>query len=75
MFPCINPTRSQFEDRPAHQASPRDVRLPISGGLCFFHANPDSTKALGQIDGQKNRRSVVDLQVPDNMTAADVHNV
>ena len=45
------------------------------GGLCFFHANPDSAKALGQIGGRKNSRSVVDLQVPDNMTAADVRNV
>ena len=46
-----------------------------SGGLCFFHANPDSARALGQIGGRKNRRSVVDLDVPDNMTAADVRNV
>jgi hypothetical protein len=46
-----------------------------SGGLCFFHANPDSARALGQIGGRKNRRSVVDLQVPDNMSAADVRNV
>lgn len=46
-----------------------------SGGLCFFHANPDSAKALGQLGGRKNRRSVVDLRVPDNMTAADVCKV
>ena len=47
-----------------------------SGGLCFFHANPDSARSLGQIGGRKNRRSVgVDLQVPDNMTAADLRNV
>jgi hypothetical protein len=46
-----------------------------SGGLCFFHANPESARALGQIGGRKNRRSVVDLDVPDNMTAADVRNV
>jgi hypothetical protein len=46
-----------------------------AGGLCFFHANPDSAKALGQIGGRKNRRSIADLQVPDNMTAADVRNV
>ena len=45
------------------------------GGLCFFHANPDSARVLGQIGGRKNRSSVVDLQVPDNMTAADVRNV
>ena len=47
-----------------------------SGGLCFFHANPDSARSLGQIGGLKNRRSrVADLQVPDNMTAADLRNV
>ena len=46
-----------------------------SGGLCFFHANPDSARALGQIGGRKNRRSVVDLQVPEIMTAADVCQV
>ena len=47
-----------------------------SGGLCFFHANPDSAKALGQIGGRKNRRSgVVDLQVPDNMNASDLRNL
>ena len=47
-----------------------------SGGLCFFHANPDSARTLGQVGGLKNRRSrVADLQVPDNMTAADLRNV
>jgi hypothetical protein len=45
------------------------------GGLCFFHANPDRAKALGQIGGRKNRRSAVDLQVPDNITAADLRNL
>ena len=45
------------------------------GGLCFFHANPDSARALGQLGGKKNRRSVVDLQVPDNMTTADICHV
>ena len=41
-------------------------------GLCFFHANPDRAKSLGQTGGLKNRRFPgVDLQVPDNMTAAD----
>ena len=28
-----------------------------SGGLCFFHANPDSARTLGQIGGRENRRS------------------
>jgi hypothetical protein len=45
------------------------------GGLCFFHANPESAKTLGQIGGRKNRRSAIDLQVPDNMTTADLRNV
>src|ERR1022692_391542 len=43
-----------------------------SGGLCFFHAHPDSAKTLGQIGGRKNRRSAVDLAVPDGMTVADL---
>ena len=51
-------------------------RAPASeGGLCFFHANPESAKKLGQMGGRKNRRPVVELQVPCNLTAADVCNV
>jgi hypothetical protein len=46
------------------------------GGLCFFHANPDRAKSLGQTGGLKNRRFPgVDLQVPDNMTAADLRRL
>jgi hypothetical protein len=45
-------------------------------GLCFFHAHPDRARSLGQIGGRKNRRtSMLDLQVPDNMTATDLRNV
>jgi hypothetical protein len=45
-------------------------------GLCFFHANPDRARALGQIGGRRNRRSaMLDLQVPDNMTATDLRNL
>ena len=43
-----------------------------SGGLCFFHANPDSAKTLGQVGGRKNRRSTVDLQIPENLTATEL---
>jgi hypothetical protein len=47
-----------------------------SGGLCFFHANPDRVKSLGQIGGLKNRKFTgVDLQVPDDMTAADLRRL
>lgn len=44
-------------------------------GLCFLHRNPDRVKSLGQLGGRKNRRSAVDLEVPDNMTAANVSKV
>jgi hypothetical protein len=51
-------------------------RAPASaGGLCFFHANPDSAKTLGQLGGRKNRRVAVDLEVPDNLSAADLRKV
>src|SRR6266705_4010336 len=47
-----------------------------SGGLCFFHANPDSAKTLGQIGGRRNRKfGGVDLEVPENMTATDLRNL
>lgn len=43
-----------------------------SGGLCFFHANPNEAQKLGQIGGLKNRRLPVYLEVPDNPSAADL---
>jgi hypothetical protein len=47
-----------------------------ASGLCFFHANPDSARALGQLGGRRNRRrAILDLQVPDNMTATDLRNL
>jgi len=30
-----------------------------SGGLCFFHANPNKASELGRIGGQKNRRAII----------------
>jgi hypothetical protein len=43
------------------------------GGLCYFHANPETAKRLGQIGGMKNRKFTgIDMQVPDNITAADL---
>ena len=46
-----------------------------SGGLCYFHANPERARTLGQVGGRKNRRVGVDLQIPDNATAADLRNL
>ena len=43
-----------------------------SGGLCFLHANPNAAQKLGRIGGLKNRRLPVDLEVPDNPSAADI---
>jgi hypothetical protein len=66
MKPCSGKTKTGTYCRAA--AGP--------GGLCFFHANPDRAKSLGQIGGLKNRKSAgVDLQVPDNMTAADLRTL
>jgi hypothetical protein len=47
-----------------------------ANGFCFFHGNPDRAHLLGQIGGKRNRRTpVVDLEVPDNMTANDLRNL
>ena len=46
-----------------------------AGGLCYLHANPNRAKTLGQIGGRKNRRSPVDLEIPDNMNTADLCKV
>jgi hypothetical protein len=46
---------------------------PGLGGLCYFHANPETAKRLGQIGGMKNRKFTgFDMQVPDNITATDL---
>ncbi len=43
------------------------------GGLCFFHANPDRAKSLGQIGGLKNKKFTgVNLEVPDSITGGDL---
>lgn len=43
------------------------------GGLCYFHSNPETAKRLGQIGGLKNRKFTgFDMQVPDDVTGADL---
>ena len=65
-----------METRQGRTKTGAACRAPAgSGGLCYFHANPDRAKALGQIEGRKNRRLEVDLQISDNATAADLRNV
>ena len=45
-------------------------RAPASaGGLCYFHANPNRAKTLGdKSEDEKIADRRVDLEVPDNMT-------
>jgi hypothetical protein len=65
-----------METRQGRTKTGAACRAPAgSGGLCYFHANPDRAKALGQIEGRKNRRLEVDLQISDNAPAADLRNV
>jgi len=46
------------------------------GGLCYFHANPDRARTLGQIGGRKNNRSIgVDFRLPENTTVRDLFDV
>ncbi len=48
---------------------------PTEGGLCYFHANPDKTRTLGQKGGRKNRYQVTDVIVPANATGATLGTV
>jgi Family of unknown function (DUF5763) len=45
-------------------------------GLCYFHADPDRARSLGQIGGRKNRRVPLfsDLEVAE-MSATELRNV
>jgi len=54
-----------------------DCRAPASsGGLCYFHANPNQAKFLGQIGGRRNGKfRGVNLEVPEHMTATDLSQV
>lgn len=40
------------------------------GSLCFLHADPARASRLGRDGGRKNRRSHIDLQIPDQVDAA-----
>jgi len=47
-----------------------------SGGLCFFHANPDRAKQLGHLGGRTNRKSSgVEFRLPEKPTANDLQDV
>jgi hypothetical protein len=54
----------------------KSCRAPATaGGLCYFHANPDQARILGQRGGRKNRYTVTELVVPENVTAAALAEV
>jgi hypothetical protein len=48
-----------------------------SGGLCFFHANPNKASELGRIGGKRNRRVIAqnDDPLPKLNTAMAVRDV
>lgn len=48
---------------------------PTEGGLCYFHANPDKARVLGQKGGRKNRYQVTDVVVPETITGAALGTV
>ena len=45
-----------------------------SGGLCFFHANPEKAQALGQIGGRKNRSRTSEPPAASPLSAADLRD-
>ncbi len=54
----------------------KSCRAPaMAGGLCYFHANPEQARILGQKGGRKNRYTVTELVVPEKVTAAALAEV
>jgi hypothetical protein len=51
-------------------------RAPATaGGLCFFHANPEKARALGQVGGRKNRYQLPDSTPRGPLSAADLRDI
>jgi hypothetical protein len=51
-------------------------RAPASsGGLCFFHANPDKAHILGQIGGRKNRSQLPEPPALGSLSAGDLRDI
>jgi len=51
-------------------------RAPATaGGLCFFHANPEKARALGQVGGRKNRYQLPDSMPRGPLSAADLRDI
>jgi len=51
-------------------------RAPATaGGLCFFHANPEKARALGQVGGRKNRYQLPDSMPHGPLSAADLRDI
>lgn len=55
----------------------KPCRAPAGpSGLCYFHANPENARTLGKIGGLRNRKFTgVDLQVPDDISLADLRKL
>src|ERR1039458_96725 len=51
-------------------------RAPASsGGLCFFHANPDKAHILGQIGGRKNGSQLLEPPALGSLSAGDLRDI
>src|SRR6266576_158804 len=45
-------------------------------GLCSMHEDPERAKALGSLGGQKNRRTVIELEIPEGtLSVTDLRNL
>jgi hypothetical protein len=54
IFPLSTPSQALTKDGRPCKAPPTE------GSLCYFHANPDRVRQLGQIGGRKNRQRTID---------------
>lgn len=53
----------------------RACRAPAgASGLCYLHANPEKVRALGQIGGRKNRRTPMRIDVPSDISSANLRS-
>lgn len=44
-------------------------------GYCFFHADPSRASRLGRSGGKKNRRSQIQIQIPEKIDAAALRDL
>jgi hypothetical protein len=53
----------------------KTISYCVKCGLCFFHANPDQARTLGQIGGRKNRSQLPEPPAAGSLSAADLRDI